>query len=292
MAESMAESLRKRDTRRTGIPQSARTLILLAVMGAYTFLAAQKSASDIDRRLEAAIYKETVMGDLTGAMEDYKAILARADKPRDVAARALYQLAQCHDKLGQRAAAQSAYRRVAGEYGDQTAIAALARGLASFAGPRNLNFEEGVVGKVPPGWTVPVLPKDPNFSAELRRSGCRSNSGCAVVLVSPTAPRPFGTMMQSASAEGYRGKTVRLRAWLRVEAAKPEDSAQMRLAVDRDGFWDNRDNDPVVRSAEWTRCDIIRKIDEDARFILIAVMSNARGRVWVDDISFEVVPDR
>jgi hypothetical protein len=245
----------------------------------------------VEQKLEEAIYKEMVLGDLPGAMQDYKAVLAQTEKPREVAARALYQLAQCQDKLGQRAAAQTAYRRVAAEYADQTAIAAMARGQVGFAGPRNLNFEEGVVGKVPPGWTVPVLPKDPNYSAELRRSGCRGTAACAVVLVSPNAPRPFGTMMQSASADGYRGKTVRLRAWLKVEAARPDDYAQIRLAVDRDGFWDNIDDQPV-RSSEWTRCDIVSKIEEDARFILIAIISNARGRVWVDDVSFEVVPGR
>jgi hypothetical protein len=286
----MPESLRKRDTGRTGIPQCVLTLMLSVVAGA-ALIAADRPSPGIERKLEEAIYKEMVMGDLPGAMQEYRNILSQPDRPREVAARALYQIAQCQEKLGQRAAAQAGYRRVAAEFADQTAVAALARALASFSGPRNLNFEEGAVGKVPAGWTVPVLPKDPNFSAELRRTGCRSNGACAVVLVSPNSPRPFGTMMQSASADGYRGKTVRLRGWLRVDAARPDDYAQLRLAVDRDGFWDNIDDQPV-HSAEWARCDIVRKIDEDARFILIAIISNARGRVWVDDLSFEVVPGR
>ena len=39
--------------------------------------------------------------------------------------------------------------------------------------------------------------------------------------------------MQSFSAAAYRGKTVRLRAWVRVEAGAPGDRAQMWLKVDR-----------------------------------------------------------
>lgn len=242
--------------------------------------------------MEAAIYQEVVLGNLRGAVEEYKAILGQPDKSLDTAARALFQLGQCQEKLGQHAASQSSYRRVLNEYGDESALATLARTLtAGFPGPRNLNFEEGVVGKAPAGWTVPVLPKDPNYSAELRRTGCRSSSGCVVVLVSANAPRSFGTMIQSFGAEAYRGKTVRLRAWLRVDAVRPDDGAQMRLAVDRDGFWNNVDDRPV-RSSEWTRSEIVSRIDEDVRFILIGIMSNARGRVWVDDISFEVVPGR
>ena len=71
-----------------------------------------------------------------------------------------------------------------------------------------------------------------------------------------------------------------------------DDGAQMRLAVDRenhqDGFIDNMDDRPV-RSAEWTRCDITGRVDADAQFIEIGIMSIGRGSVWVDDVSFEVV---
>jgi hypothetical protein len=71
--------------------------------------------------------------------------------------------------------------------------------------------------------------------AELRRKGCRSNGGCAVVIAPATATTPdsVGNLMQSFRAAAYRGKTVRLRAWVRVEAGGPEDRAQMWLRVDR-----------------------------------------------------------
>lgn len=253
----MAETLRKRDTRRAGNRHSLGILLLCL-----TYPAAAQSP-DLERRLEAALYREVVLGDLPGAMEEYKSLTAQ---PGEVAMRATQQLAGCQEKLGH-----------------------------GFPGPRNLDFKEGVAGKAPPGWIVPVLPKDVNYFAELRHSGCRTNPGCAVVLVPANAPRPFGTIMQSFSAVPYRGKTVRLRAWMRVEAVNPDDGAQMRLSVDRenhkDGFFDNMDDRPV-RSAEWTRCEITGYVDEDARFIEIGMMSVGRGRVWVDDVSFEVITQK
>jgi hypothetical protein len=51
-------------------------------------------------------------------------------------------------------------------------------------------------------------------------------------------------------------------------------------------------DDRPVRSSEWTRCEIVGKIEPDAVFIDIGVMSIGRGRVWVDDVSFEVVDGR
>jgi hypothetical protein len=255
--------------------------------------------TDAEWQLEAAIHREIVVGDLKGAMEAYQTILSSQGKSKAVAAKALFQLGQCQEKLGQRTAAYSSYRRVVTEYGDEGETASLARAkLADWEGvpaPRNLKFEEGVVGKVPPGWFVPALPKDADYLAELRRTGCRSGVGCAVVLVPANAPRPLSDLMQSFGAAAYRGKTVRLRAWLRLERADPDDRAQMWVSVDREhhqrGFYDYMDDRPV-RSSEWTRCEIVGKIEPDAVFIDIGVMSIGRGRVWVDDVSFDVVEAR
>jgi hypothetical protein len=213
-----------------------------------------------------------------------------------MAARAVLGLAHCLEKRGMRARAEEQYRRLLREYSDQTeAVAEARRQIAepedSLSGPRNLNFAEGQPGKVPPGWFVPALPRDADYLAALSRTGCRDSAGCAVVLVPSNAPRPFSSLSQSFSAAAYRGKTVRLGAWLRLEPADSDDRAQMWLSVDREnrqqGFFDNMDDRPI-RSSVWTRTEIIGPIAPDARFINIGVMSVGHGRVWVDGVSFEV----
>jgi hypothetical protein len=260
--------------------------------------------TDSEEQLEAAIHREIVTGDLAGAMQQYRSIVARAETPRAVRARAFLQIGSCQEKSGQREEAYDTYRRLVTEYGDQTGIVSLARTkLDAWSGPRNLKFEEGIAGKVPPGWFVPSLPKDADYLAELRRGeGCHSRVGCALVMVPRNVPRPVGNLMQSFSAAAYTGKTVRLRAWLRLETffvttfgirlPDPEDRAQMWLNVERanrrNGFSDNMDDRPV-RTGDWTRCEIVGEIGEDARFINFGVMSIGGGRVWVDDVSFEVI---
>lgn len=293
------KTLRKRDDSRTAFPHRLRRLGLgMVVAVAVTAPAAKSQEAHPEMQLEAAIHQEIVMGDLPGAIAKYRTILAAPAKDRAVAARALLQIAQCLEKQGQGKEAYSTYRRVVSEFGDQPAIAAEARvrlsaWLDSQPGPRNLGFEEGAPGKVPPApWFVPSLPKDKDYVAELRRDGCRSNVGCAVVLAAANAPRPVGILMQSFGAEAYRGKTVRLRAWLRLQESDSEDHGQMWLTVARAnrkvGFSDNMDDRPV-RSVEWTRCEITGEIDQDAKFIEFGFMSIGRGRVWVDDVSFEIV---
>ena len=259
--------------------------------------AAAQTVGGAGKQLEAARFQEIVRGDLKGAIAQYRALLAQSGAPREVAARALLQMGEALERLGRREEARGAYARVSVEYRDQTAPAALARAhLAGRqeapAGPRNLGFQQGVTGKAPPGWSV-VSPTEAGYDVELRRQGCRAGGGCAVVSVpANTLNGLFGILSQSFSAAGFRGKTVRLRAWVRLEPTDPGDYAQMRLSVDRanrpSGFSVLNSRD--VRTAEWTRCEIVSQIYDDAAFINLGVVANGRGRVWVEDVSFEVIP--
>lgn len=272
-----------------------RTLAALFVVA---FAALAQTGADGARQLEAAIHREVVLGDLKGAIEAYRGVLALEGASRAVAARAQFQIGQCQEKLGNRAAAEDAYRRVVESYGDQEQAAAARTKLTEWeeavSGPRNLRFAEGTPGKWPPGWTVLALPKDMDFMAPLQRKGCRGES-CVIVQSPPNAPSPYGAMMQTLIASAYRGKTVRLRAWMRVENAQADDHGQMFLSVSRanhrTGFFDNMGDRPV-RSGQWTQCEIVGTMDRDAQFIDFGFMSFGKGRVWVDGVSFEVVGRR
>jgi hypothetical protein len=257
----------------------------------------------VERQLEAGVHREIVVGDLSGAAQIYSAVLADKAAPRSIAARALFRLGECLEKLGQSEEAYARYQRLVTEYADQSSEVAQARArLAAWSAPRNLKFEEGIPGRVPPGWRVPALPEDSGRLAELHRDNCRSQIGCAEVLPAASGPRPEGTLMQKFSAAAYRGKTIRLSAWIKLRSVFPEgltsvrmpspaDRAQLWLKVirarNRTGFFDNMDDRPV-RGTEWTYCEITGQIDDDAAFINFGVITSG-ARAWIDDVSFEVV---
>ena len=273
-----------------------RIALLLVALCALA-LGAGQTGADAGRQVEAAVHREMVLGDLKGAIEGYRAVLALEGVSREIAARALFQMGQCQEKLGKRTAAEDAYRRVADEYGDQEqaqeARAKLTEWAEAVAGPGNLKFDEGTPGKAPPGWFAMAMPKDKDVLAQWQRRGCRTGpGGCVVVQALANSPGHLGDMMQSFSAAAYRGKTIRLRAWMRVEAADTGDHGQMWLTVERphglDGFSDYMDDRPI-RSAQWTQCEIVGQVARDAQFINFGFISNGKGRVWVDDVSFEVV---
>jgi Tol biopolymer transport system component len=85
--------------------------------------------------LQAAIKTETVDGNLKGAIEQYKKIVAQPGAGRTTVATALLRMGQCHEKLGN-AEARTAYERLVREFTDQAEIVAQARvRLAALGGP-------------------------------------------------------------------------------------------------------------------------------------------------------------
>jgi outer membrane protein assembly factor BamD (BamD/ComL family) len=86
--------------------------------------AAPQKKDDPEVLLQAAIQKETVDGDLRGAIERYKKLAQTGN--RSVAAQALIHMAECYRKLGDDDSRKT-YERVVRDYGDQTEAVRLAR---------------------------------------------------------------------------------------------------------------------------------------------------------------------
>lgn len=97
-------------------------------------LATTPAAAQAEKQLEAARHKEVVDGDLKAAADQYRKIAAQFAKQPDIAARALYQLGQVQEKLGQ-AEARKSYERIVKEYASADQYAAQARArLAALGG--------------------------------------------------------------------------------------------------------------------------------------------------------------
>src|SRR5205085_11460866 len=97
-----------------------RTLVAILATGAAMWLAAaaQKDASAA-AQMQAAINKQTVEGDLNGAIKQYAAIIAKYGKTdRSIAASALVRVAECHQAMGD-SEAHAIYERIVRDYADQ-----------------------------------------------------------------------------------------------------------------------------------------------------------------------------
>lgn len=107
----------------------------------------------------------------------------------------------------------------------------------------------------------------------------------------PAPPQGFANLMQDLDATPFRGKTVRLKAAVRAEVAG-EGRGQLWLRVDREKnereFFDNMGDRPI-RSGEWRSYEITGEVAPDATAIVFGLLMFPEGKVWVDDVSLEIV---
>ncbi|MBN8730444.1 MAG: PD40 domain-containing protein [Acidobacteria bacterium] len=108
----------------TAIPGAALLIVCFAVA---------QQAERADLMMEAAARKERVDGDLKAAIEEYRKIALRFAKQPEVAAKALLQMGQCQEKLGQTEARKS-YERIVREFGAQPAATQARARLAAMGG--------------------------------------------------------------------------------------------------------------------------------------------------------------
>ena len=99
--------------------------LALAILLAIPSVAAAQDK--LANQLRKAIVEEEVNQKLDKASETYTKILAQYDEDRKVAATALFHLAECSRKLGQKERAIAAYQRVLREFADQAALASTSR---------------------------------------------------------------------------------------------------------------------------------------------------------------------
>ena len=169
-----------------------------------------------------------------------------------------------------------------------TLLTGLAFAQAKVANP---GFEQGELGGVPVGWRVPAMVAEAGFAAKLVDQGCLTGVRCAMMtgVANPPADM-FGNLIQALPAAGYALRHIRLRAAIRVEGEQTR--AQMWLRIDRAddsvAFLENMDGRPVT-SSEWKTYDIETDVPGDTSRLVFGVMLFGGGRVWVDDVSLDIL---
>ena len=94
-----------------------------------------------------------------------------------------------------------------------------------------------------------------------------------------------GWVSQYIDATYYRGKEIKLKAFVRVNVDGSGNQGQLYLGVDRIenqvGFVDDM-SDRSIKSNKWQECEIIGTIADDATDINFGCFLNGLGQAWVD----------
>jgi hypothetical protein len=108
---------------------------------------------------------------------------------------------------------------------------------------------------------------------------------------SKTGPK-VKTLVQAILADEFRGKRVRFSAYTKSQDLTDWAGLWMRVDTARHSpSFDNMIERPIKRTTEWTKHHIVLLVPADAEVISFGILLVGDGRVWIDDASFEIVPD-
>ncbi|MBX9975966.1 helix-turn-helix transcriptional regulator [Cytobacillus firmus] len=138
------------------------------------------------------------------------------------------------------------------------------------------------------GWILSGL--NPTFY-EMKTDGTVFHTGTKSGLLTSKADAgegQFGTMMQSFSADNWRGKRIKLSCFLKTEEVV---KCGVWCRVDNDSSdviqFDNMDNRSIHGTTDWNFYSIVLDVPKESASIHFGVLLAGTGKVWADGFKFE-----
>ncbi len=150
--------------------------------------------------------------------------------------------------------------------------------------PRNLDFSDSLHG-----WWFIGFPKDTS-TYQIDHSIKRSAKGSLLITNQDAQPVSSAILYHEGFlADNYLGKRLHLHA-----SIKTDDVKHVTVAVELNGSREARHlrqvSAPVIRgTTDWTKHEIVFDIPNDTAFIKFSLRMMGAGRVWLDEIDFEIV---
>jgi erythromycin esterase len=155
---------------------------------------------------------------------------------------------------------------------------------ATLLAPTNLGFEKGISG-----WALTGLSRQ-DYEISTSTVVVYRGSTSGYITSAREEIEDFGTLRQIFRADQYRGKRVRLSAYVKTKGIIEWAGLWMRV----DGPYrpvgiDNMSDRPIQGDTDWTRYEIVMDVPEDCVNIGFGILIVGTGEAWVDDFEFEIV---
>jgi ATP-dependent Clp protease adapter protein ClpS len=151
--------------------------------------------------------------------------------------------------------------------------------------------QKSVQHQPPAGWIMAGSDPD-DYEVGIDKAVAHSGTRCAYVTHAVESPRGFGTLMQQMLPDEYLGKRLRLKMWVKTEDVIGRVQPWIRVDGAKRGKmlgFDNTCNRHTSGTTDWSECEMVLDVPEAATNIAFGIMLAGRGRLWMDDVNFDVV---
>lgn len=143
-------------------------------------------------------------------------------------------------------------------------------------------------GAAPMGWGVGNSNEyEVSRNADVKHQGETS----AEVRSTADAPKDAGSLAQFLRADKYRGKRIRFSGFVKPEAVERWGGLWLRIDTDdKVGVqYGNTQAAGAKGTADWAEHEIVVDVPEDARIIGLGGTLVGKGKLWIDDLSLNIV---
>ena len=168
------------------------------------------------------------------------------------------------------------------------AIAAVTGAVSSFAGPSS----SAIRNQNPLGWAARFSVDSAGYNVGIDSMVVHGGSRSAYIQFRGFEPQGWATVMQTFRADEYRGKRVRLSAFVKTDNVESGALLWMRVEGPDDSVLalDNMGDRPIRGTTDWRPYDVVLEIPKRAQAIAIGlILDRGSGRVWVDDVTVSLV---
>jgi len=143
---------------------------------------------------------------------------------------------------------------------------------------------------LPGGWFI-AGSKPKSYEMGIDSNHGRDGKNYATIQSMEKKINGFGTLMQIISAEKYKGKRVRLSAFVKTENVAEYAGLWMR----GDGLkgellaFNNRWDRPIKGTLDWKKYEIVLDVLESTNKIELGTLLSGAGKVWIADYQMEIV---
>ena len=129
-----------------------------------------------------------------------------------------------------------------------------------------------------------------NYETGIDRGVTHDGKSSGYISSTVLSSEGFGTWMQMFKADEYRGKRLRMSAY--VKGDNLDTGALLRMTIIGgagtlafDGMYDRR----IKGTSDWKKYEIVLDVPASSLLISFGFGMNGKGQVWADDFQFEVV---
>jgi hypothetical protein len=145
-----------------------------------------------------------------------------------------------------------------------------------------------------PGWFSDTAGGEYELGFDNTEKHSGSRSAYLKSLVAKPNPECFGNLCQWFAADEYRGRHLKMSAWVKTKLDR--GSAQLWVRVDGEGHgsskrdcFDNMGDRPIEGTTDWKNYSVVVDVPETSTEIYLGCMLIGTGKIWVDDVTVEAV---